>query len=294
MNTRTGSPTAWRKLGLIAGGGALPLEVGDAVLARGEGLFVVGLEGFAAPEDIARFEHGWAGIGELGKIVDHFKRAECDAVAFAGLVKRPDFSKLRVDFTGAKALPSAIMAARKGDDALLRVIIGVFEKAGFTVVPAEVAAGRLSVSEGVLGATPYDAATHGADVARAFEVARALGAYDIGQGAVVCDGLVLAVEAQEGTDAMLARVAGLPETIRGVPGSPRGVLVKAPKPIQDRRIDLPTIGVTTVTGAQRAGLAGIAVEAGGALIVNSDAVVKAADAAGLFLVALPGLAGETA
>jgi UDP-2,3-diacylglucosamine hydrolase len=115
---------------------------------------------------------------------------------------------------------------------------------------------------------------------------KTLGRLDIGQGAVVVDGLVLAVEAQEGTDAMLARCALLPEALRGVPGARRGVLVKWPKPIQERRVDLPTIGVRTIENAAAAGLAGVAGEAGGVLVLDREAVIAAADRLGLFVAGL--------
>jgi DUF1009 family protein len=126
-----------------------------------------------------------------------------------------------------------------------------------------------------------------ADALKALHVAAVIGAEDIGQGAVVADGLVLAVEAQEGTDAMLARVTGLPEAVRGSPARRRGVIAKRPKPGQERRIDLPVIGVSTVEGAAKAGLAGIAAPAGGALILGRDAVAEAADRAGLFIWGVP-------
>jgi len=122
-----------------------------------------------------------------------------------------------------------------------------------------------------------------ADIEVAARVAAATGALDIGQGCVVCDGLVLAVEAQEGTDAMLRRCASLPEAIRGTPQRRRGVLLKRPKPLQERRIDLPTTGVSTVELAAAAGLAGIAIEAGGALMLNRPGMISAAEAQGLFL-----------
>jgi DUF1009 family protein len=122
-----------------------------------------------------------------------------------------------------------------------------------------------------------------ADVHRALDVARAIGRLDVGQGAVVCRGLVLAVEAQEGTDAMLARVADLPVALRGQPGASAGVLAKAPKPIQETRIDLPTIGPTTIHAVARAGLAGIVGEAGGLLVLDREAVIELADELGVFI-----------
>ncbi len=276
---------SWTKLGMIAGGGALPLEVAAACAAQGKPIVVAALRGFADPGDFGGGPACAAGIGEVGKVLDLFKAAGCDAVTFAGVVKRPNFADLKVDLRGAALLPKALIAARQGDDALLRLMIGVFEKEGFRVIGAEEAAATLAPAPGPVGrlAAGDD---HAADIAKGFEVVRALGRCDVGQGAVVCGGLVLAVEAQEGTDEMLARVAGLPATLRGAPGARRGVLVKAPKPIQERRIDLPTLGVATVEGAAAAGLAGVAVEAGGALIIDRAAVAEAADAAGLFVVAV--------
>ncbi|MGB1088642.1 MAG: UDP-2,3-diacylglucosamine diphosphatase LpxI domain-containing protein, partial [Alphaproteobacteria bacterium] len=115
---------------------------------------------------------------------------------------------------------------------------------------------------------------------------RALGAFDVAQGAVVCDGLVLAVEAAEGTDAMLARVATLSSDLRGHEGALRGVLVKVTKPAQDRQIDQPTIGPATILNAHKAGLAGVAIEAEHGLIVDREETIATADRLGLFIFGL--------
>ena len=159
---------------------------------------------------------------------------------------RPDFAALKPDLRGLTWLPGAVMAARKGDEALLRFLMDEFEKEGFAIEGAHEVMGELTLAAGPLGAPCAAATAHGADIAKAIEVARAIGALDIGQGAVVCDGLVLAVEAQEGTDAMLRRVAELPAELRGAPGRRRGVLAKVAKPIQEERVDLPTIGLATI------------------------------------------------
>jgi DUF1009 family protein len=178
------------------------------------------------------------------------------------------------------------MAARNGDEALLRFLMKGFEKEGFAIEGAHEVMGELALAAGPLGAcAPGEA--HQADIAKATAVARAIGALDIGQGAVVCEGLVLAVEAQEGTDAMLRRVAELPPDLRGTPERRRGVLAKVAKPIQEDRVDLPTIGLATVEGAARAGLAGIVGVAGRMLVLEREAVIRAADAAGLFIVGVP-------
>lgn len=271
---------AWTRLGLIAGGGDLPVHVAEAARAEGRLGIVVALKGFA---DTARFEGATSrGLGELGGVMKDLAHARCDAVCFAGIVSRPDFSQIKPDLKGISVLPKMIAAAARGDDALLRTVIGVFEAEGLAVVGADEIASELTAQAGFLGGLRPDDAQR-RDALRALHVAGVIGAEDVGQGAVVCNGLVLAVEAQEGTDAMLTRVAGLPETIRGAAQKRRGVLAKRPKPGQERRIDLPVIGVSTVEGAARAGLAGIAAPAGGALILGAEAVGKAAQDAGLFV-----------
>ncbi|HEX8568784.1 MAG TPA: UDP-2,3-diacylglucosamine diphosphatase LpxI [Caulobacteraceae bacterium] len=269
------------KLGLIAGGGSLPLEIAERRRAAGADVFVLRLKGMADPA-LARFAGADIGVAELGRAIAALQEAGCDSVCLAGIVRRPDFAALKPDLRGLAALPGALAAARQGDDALLRYLVGEFEREGFRVVGAHEAAADLTLAEGPLGTVSAGAA-HQADMARALAVARAIGELDIGQAAVVCDGLVLAVEAQEGTDALLARVAALPPEVRGSEDHRRGVLAKAPKPIQEQRVDLPTIGVATVEAAARAGLAGVAGEAGKVLIVDRAGVVAAADRLGLFV-----------
>jgi DUF1009 family protein len=271
-----------RKLGLIAGGGALPVEIANACEQAGRPFFVVRLKGFAGPE-LLDFPGADVGIAELGKCFKALKRAGVQAVCLAGSVARPDFKALKPDLRGLVALPAAISAARRGDDALLRVLVTEFEKEGFAVEGAHEAMGDLALPAGPLG-RHAPGPEHLVDIDRALLVAREIGRLDVGQGAVVCEGLVLAVEAQEGTDAMLRRVAELPEAIRGVPGACRGVLAKAPKPMQETRVDLPTIGLNTVHRAARAGLAGIAGEAGRLLVLDREAVITLADELGLFIV----------
>jgi DUF1009 family protein len=269
------------KLGLVAGGGSLPLEIAEHCRQVGRPLFVVRLKGFAGP-DLSGFDGADVGVAELGKCFKALRRAGCEAVCLAGRVTRPDFTQLAPDLRGLAALPGAIAAGRRGDDALLRFLVGEFEKEGFTVEGAEAVMRDLGLPAGPLGRhapTPEQLA----DADHALEVARAIGRLDIGQGAVVCDGLVLAVEAQEGTDAMLERVAALPGHLRGKPGDRRGVLAKTPKPIQETRIDLPTMGLATVRRAAEAGLAGVVGEAGRLLVLDRDAVIALADELGLFI-----------
>jgi len=269
------------KLGLIAGAGGLPVEIVRACEAAGRPVFVVRLGGLADPA-IAEARGVDAGVAEWGKVFAALKREGCERVCFAGHVPRPDFANLKPDLRGLAALPGIIAAARKGDDALLRQILHEIEREGFVVEAANEVLGSLTIAPGPLGRfAPTE--RHQADIQQAISAARALGELDIGQGVVVANGLVLAVEAQEGTDAMLRRCAELPAELRANGGEPVGVLAKAVKPNQDRRIDLPAIGPATVIGAARAGLAGIVGEAGSLLVIDRAAVIQTADDLGLFV-----------
>lgn len=272
---------AWAKLGVIAGGGELPVRIAEHCASTGAPYYVARILGVT---DAVLSSHpgGDFGLGEMGARFKALREAGCDAVTFVGMVKRPDFKSLKLDGRAALMMPRVLAAARKGDDALLRVLGDEHEREGFRLVGADEVLAALLAPPGAFGAVSPDADQR-ADIAKGADVAAALGSWDVGQGCVVCDGLVLALEAQEGTDAMLARVAELPVEIRGVAGARRGVLVKRPKPIQDRRIDLPTIGLPTVEAVARAGLAGIAVEAGGALVMQREALIRRADELGLFV-----------
>ena len=270
-----------QKLGLIAGGGSLPVEIAEHCQRSGRPLFVIRLKGFAGA-GLEPYAGAEVGLAELGKCFKALKRAGCHAICLAGNVARPDFSALMPDLRGLAALPGAIAAARRGDDALLRFLVGEFEKEGFAVEGAHEVMDDLGLGEGLLGRiAPSDDAS--SDIAHAMDIARAIGRLDVGQAVAVCRGLVLAVEAAEGTDAMLARVAELPEALRGRPDAPKGVLAKAPKPIQETRVDLPTIGPATVRAVARAGLAGIVGEAGRLLVLDRDEVVALADELGVFI-----------
>ncbi|MEW5687618.1 MAG: UDP-2,3-diacylglucosamine diphosphatase LpxI [Pseudomonadota bacterium] len=269
------------KLGLIAGGGTLPVEIAQHCERSGRPFFVIRLKGFAGT-DLTDYAGAEVGLAELGKCLKALKRAGCRSICLAGNVARPDFTSLMPDLRGLLLLPKVISAARSGDDAILRLLIGEFEKEGFAVEGAHEVMEDLSLPEGPLGAHMADGEAV-ADAMKALEVARTIGGLDIGQAAVVARGLVLAVEAQEGTDAMLARVAQLPAHLRGQPGAGAGVLAKAPKPIQSTRVDLPTIGPATVQGVARAGLTGIVGEAGRLLVLDREATIALADELGVFI-----------
>lgn len=270
-----------KKLGLIAGGGDLPASVAARCEAEGRPLYIVRLDGFA-DDSLLAWDGETLGIAQIGGILKALRRENCEAICLAGYVNRPDFKTLKPDLKGATLLPGIIAAATKGDDALLRKILGVFEAEGFSVEGADDILGGYMLSLGALGAvSPNDNDMF--DLKKAIHVAEKSGELDIGQGAVVCDGLVLAVEAQEGTDQMLLRVAGLPQDLRGSADHRKGTLAKAPKPIQDIRVDMPVIGPRTVELAAAAGLAGIGGFVDRLLIMDVAATRATADRLGLFI-----------
>ena len=271
-----------KTLGVIAGGGDLPRAVAESAREAGRDVFVVALKGSITDGWAERFPHEDVFLGEPGKALKALAKAGAGEVLLAGRVDRPKFHELKLDAKGVMVLPKVVAAARKGDDALLRMLVGLFEAEGFRAVSVAEAAPGLVCGEGPLGkCTPND--DHKDDIAAAFKIVKTLGALDVGQAAAVCEGLALAVEAAEGTDAMIARIGTLREALRGTPDRKRGVLVKALKPTQDAKTDMPVIGVQTVKNAAAVGLAGIGLEAGKSLIVDKRAVAAEADRLGLFV-----------
>ncbi|NGM46710.1 LpxI family protein [Rhodobacter sp. SGA-6-6] len=262
-------------LALIAGAGALPAALVKALPQRP---FVAALEGFPpeklAPDLTFRIERLYPFFAAL-------HQAGVTRVAFAGAVRRPRLDPALFDAQTAQIVPRLMHTLAQGDDATLREVLALFEEEGFAITGAAEIAPSLVPPEGLhAGAlTPRDQQ----DAARAAAITEALGRVDVGQGCVVAQGICLAAETIAGTDAMLAQVAALPQALRPAPQAGRGLLYKAPKPLQDRRIDLPALGPATVEAAAQAGLAGIAWEAGGVLALDLPAMQEAAARHGLFL-----------
>ncbi len=276
MTDETETP---RTLGILAGGGNLPFQVAAAARAAGRSVFVVGLEGFVDTARLPPWPHEVIRMGAMGLILSALRGHGCQDIVLIGPVRRPSLFDIRPDAMGTKILARIGRAAFAGDDGLLAAVIKVLGEEGFRVLGAQEILQEALGPRGLLTRAAPDAAAM-ADIARGVTVARALGAVDVGQGCIVQQGFVLAVEAVEGTDAMLSRCGAL---ARNAPG---GVLVKVVKPGQERRVDLPTIGPDTVAAAAAAGLRGIAFEAGGAILVDRNVTIAAADGAGLFLLGL--------
>jgi UDP-2,3-diacylglucosamine hydrolase len=271
--------TRVRRLGIIAGGGPLPAQVATAAKAAGRGVFILGLEGFADPKILAPWPHEFMRIGAAGRIITTLRAHGCEDLVMIGPVRRPSLLDLRPDKDSARILARVGRAIFLGDDGLLAAVIRVFAEEGFRVIGAHEVMQGVLAPVGVLTRVTPDAQAL-ADIQRGAAVARVLGAVDVGQGCVVQQGLVLAVEAIEGTDAMLARCGALARDGIG------GVLVKLVKPGQDQRADLPTIGPDTVRNAAAAGLRGLAFQAGATILAERQACITTADSLGLFLLGL--------
>jgi len=272
-------------VGLIAGGGAMPFAVADCMRARGVQPVLFALKGACDPEAVARFRHHWISVGQVGRAIKLFRAENCRDLVFIGTLVRPALSEVRLDWTTLRVLGRVWAAFRGGDDHLLSGIGRILEQDGFRMVGIHDVAPDLLMPEGCLTRTAPDPNAAG-DIARGREVLAALSPFDIGQAAVVIDGHVVGVEDIEGTDGLLARVARLRKEGRIRAKTMRGVLVKAPKRGQDLRFDLPTIGSRTIEGAAAAGLAGIAIIAGNTIVADPQAMIEAADAAGLFVTGL--------
>lgn len=264
-------------VGILAGGGELPSLLVEACRAGGREPFVIAFNGFTEPQAIAGAPHAWLDIAAVGKTFRTLREADCSSVVLAGKFRRPSLSSLRPDARGIKVI--ARVAAAGGDDAVLRVLIDELEGEGFRVVGADDLLKELIATPGALGAA-QPAPDHRADIERGIKVSRALGDVDVGHAVVVQQNIVLGVEAAEGTDALLRRCADLKRE-----GRP-GVLVKLKKRQQERRADLPVIGPDTVAAVRDAGLAGIAFEADGTLVLSRARLIAAADAAHIFVYGL--------
>ncbi len=280
-----GLPRSKGRLAIIAGAGALPHHVAEAARRQGEDPFIIALSR-EADSDWTGFDHSTLAIGDFAAISRTFAEEGIDRVVLSGAVqRRPEWRDIRPTLKTLAKVPSVLRTlVSGGDDAVLRMAIELIEASGARVIGAHEVVPDLLAEAGPIGIhAPAD--EDRPDIAAGIAAADALGALDVGQGAIAVGGRVVALEGAEGTDAMLARVAALKADGR-VPARRRGVLVKLCKPQQDERADLPSIGPSTVAGAEAAGLSGIAVEAGRALVLERSEVVEAADRCGLFIIGI--------
>ena len=271
-SSRTALPP---KLGILAGSGPLPRRLIEVCLANGRPFFVLAFNGETEAATVAGTEHAWVRVGAVGKAIQLLKDARCVELVLAGPVRRRSPMAFRPDWRGLQFF-ARIGRRFFGDDGLLSAVIHELEGEGFRVVGAEAILPVLLAPSGAFGRNAPDAEAL-ADVERGIGILKALGDLDIAQAVVIQQGVVLGIEAVEGTDRLVERCRDLHREGRG------GILVKMPKPGQESRVDLPTIGSRTVERAHRAGLTGIAVEAGGTIVLDREAVGALADRLGLFV-----------
>lgn len=257
-------------LALIAGQGVLPQILADRCAPKA----IRELEGYPSGLPGARSFR----IEQLGTLLQELRAEGITEVCFAGAIRRPPLDPAKVDAATMPLVPRMLATLQLGDDAVLRTALGFFEEAGFAVRGVDAYLPELLPKPGIL-TRAQPGVRDLKDATRAAEVHAALASADVGQGCVVANGLVLAVEAHGGTDWMLRSLSDG----RRPEGPDGGLLFKAPKAGQDRRVDLPVIGPETVANVQKAELSGIAIAAGGVLVLQLDEIIAAANAEGLFV-----------
>jgi DUF1009 family protein len=268
---------------IICGGGSLPLTVAEAIERSGRPVVLFPIRGWADPAAGGRFRHHWLFLATIGRFRRLARMEGCRDVVLIGNALRPALRELRLDWLTVRMLPSIMRMYKGGDDRLLGGVAKIFERLGFRLLGAHELVPEILVGEGLLGSIKPTARDE-ADIKCGFELIAAMAPFDVGQAVVVADNRVLAVEAAEGTDRMLDRLAALRAEGRLRIPERTGVLIKSPKSMQDRRFDLPSLGPQTVEKAAQAKLAGIAVAAGETLIAEPSRVADAADRAGLFVI----------
>jgi DUF1009 family protein len=267
------------KLGIIAGGGTAPQSLIEICQKLGRAFFVICLEGQADKNLAHDLPHVWLPFGAGAKLKALAVTEGIGEIVMIGRVRRPSLMEIKPDWLALKVL-TKIGINMLGDDALLRAIgKAMEEEGGVRVIGAQEIYKDLLTPQGQLGRIAPDE-TAQKDIARGMEIARTLGRLDIGQSVIVQQGMVMGVEAIEGTDALIARSAGLKRE------GPGGVLVKVAKPQQDDRYDLPAVGPDTIAALALAGLRGMALEAGRSLLIEREKSIAAADAAGIFILGI--------
>ena len=277
----TNSAADQAPLGIIAGSGALPLYIAEKTAATGRPVFVAAIEGTTDPS-ITTHPHIWLKWGEMGKLFKTLELENAKELVIIGGVKRPNLKDLHFDFGLIRNLPFIFSLTLGGDDSVLSSIVNFIEEKGFTIIGAHQIAPELTADSGCM--TKKQPSTRDKeDIEKGISTVLNLGTMDIGQGAVVARNYVLCVEAAEGTDLMLERAKGLRQWGNKWLGRRFGVFVKWPKPHQELRIDMPTIGPKTVELVADAGLAGICVAANHVLISEKQKTIEAANKAGIFI-----------
>ncbi|MEJ8574625.1 LpxI family protein [Microbaculum marinum] len=278
----TGSTTGTGPLAILAGAGELPKVIADEVARTGRPIFAVEVDG-ETDCDLSAYPRTRLPIGAAGRLKTVLMEHGCRDVLMAGSFRRPRFSEIEWNMGTVRALSSIMRLKVGGDDAVVNGVVHIFESEGFRIVGPREVVPRLVAPQGTIGRLRPGKKAR-SDIALGLSAIGRMGPLDIGQAVIVLAGRIVAVEAAEGTDSMIARCAQLRDNGRIAAPPPSGVLVKAMKPGQELRLDMPVVGLDTVRGAAAAGLEGIAIEAGKVLLPRIEEVGAAADDAGLFIV----------
>ena len=268
------------KVGLIAGDGSFPLEVAKSISQKNKEIFIIAIKG-SASKDIECYPHLWIRIGQIGKAIRALKENNCKELILIGGVKKPNVWLLRPDFGALKLFFKLIILPIKGDASILKTLLNFLEKDNkFKVVGAEKYISYLLMSKGLIAGEKINEQTN-VDIDIAVENCKSIGSKDIGQACVVVNGKIIASEDSSGTDKMLRGIIS-----KEIRFNNEGVLVKLAKPIQDRRVDLPAIGMQTIKLAKEIGLCGIAIEEKSSFISNKERVIKFANKNNIFIFGL--------
>lgn len=269
-------------IAIIAGNGVLPIFIRDELISLGHEPVLIGVDNEIAPK-LAKHADAILTFGQVGKMFEVLKSKNVDRVIFAGgITKRPDYRKLKLDFLTIKEMPKLLKIVFGGDNSVLTKIATYFKTHNITVVGSHEIAPKLIAPKGVI-VGKFSKRTAIPTIKLAVNAAKTIGSIDVGQAAIAEDGRVVALEALEGTDAMINRVASLRKSGKLNASPKMGVLAKMLKPEQDMRADLPAIGPKTVTMVAKAGLKGIVIEAGKSLILDREATIKKAEALNIFI-----------
>jgi DUF1009 family protein len=269
-----------KKIGIIAGGGKIPAQFAKLCIDKGYDVHIIAIDGHAEKEDLRAFSHDVVRLGAVGRAISILIKNQIKDVVIIGSVRRPSFIELRPDLTALKILiKSSFTRQFLGDNKLLSLVKETLHEKNIFVHAVQDLAPEFLMPQGFITNTialppDYDS------IATGVKIVETLGLLDVGQAAVIQGGIVLGVEAIEGTASLLERCAHYKRNDRGA------ILVKLCKPQQDKALDLPTIGPDTIKQAAAAGMVGIAVHANNSLIINIDELIRYADAAGIFVVGI--------
>jgi DUF1009 family protein len=268
-------------IAILAGSGRFPALLADALGRAGRACRILAIRGFA-DSSLRQRADAAVDLLDIKRVLAYLQDWRPSAVTLAGGVQRPRPSAVLNAFSILRNRRELAELMGRGDDQLLRGVVELLEEQGHSVVGVRDLAPELLASPG-----PQGAHRPSADDLRAVRTGMRLltdiSAYDIGQGVVVADERIVAVEGPEGTDRMLTRVRGLRRFWSLVRPPRCGVLVKMPKTGQDLRVDLPAVGPRTFVRAAKAGLRGVAVGSGVTLVLDREETLRTADRLGLFL-----------